>query len=676
MKNRLSAVLFLIFTPLTLIVAIGLHAQPAAPDVIASGDPIRVDLALGDNPLSLDPSMATDSTSTAVVEQLFVGLVTQDDLTAEIRPELATSWQISDDRMVYTFTLRSDAVWSDGRQIKASDVRYGILRSLAPDTGYYPYPLWIIKNGEAYSSGNVSADQVGLDVISDTILRVRLEDPAGHALAIFSLWNARPLPKWAIDAHGDNWTSPDHIVSSGPYLLSEYTSGDHIALSKNPKFYGAAGVQIEQAIMWIIGDGNVAWQKYLDDELDTVAVPTGAEIPPEVADEIVKKPAPCTYYYGFSESQPPFDQPLVRKAFSAATDRQAVVDTLIEGTAPALTFTPRGLFGHVDGYAEGIGHPYNPTQAQQYLSDAGYPNGTGLPAVTLWFNAGSGHQAIAELIRDQWQTVLNVTVGLESQPWDEYLGMVDSGNLQVWRMSWCADYLDAYNFLGDGMNSRGRHGGWQNATYDNLIDQSRTEVDQTARAALFKQAEEILVETDAIMIPIYYYGSQIASKPHLDRTYPATNYHIAFWRIRTAEIMDGDGGSFASYDGQTVITLPAGTLTGTAELIQAPVSGPPDSGESLIVGKAFEITAVYSDTGKPVTPQNPYEIEFHYTTASKGPVIESTLAFYYWDGAHWQQEPSSALDAANNKVTAAPDHFSVWAVMGETNRLYLPVVIR
>ena len=675
MKNRLSLALFLVLTPLILIAVVGLHAQPAAPAIVTPHGPIRVDLSLAMDPLTLDPAAATDTTSTAVVDQLFIGLVTQDDSSAEIRPELATGWQISDDRLVYTFTLRSDAVWSDGRQITAGDVRYGILRSLAPGTGYYPYPLWIIKNGEAYSAGSASAGQVGLDVVSDTALRVRLEDPVGHALAILSMWNARPLPRWAIEAHGSNWTTPANIVTSGPYILGEYLAGEHVTLNNNPHFYGAAGVQIEQAIMWIIEDGHVAWQRYLADELDTVAVPAGTEIPPEVTGEIVSQPSACTYYYGFSQSQAPFDQPLVRKAFSAATDRQAVVDILTGGAAPALTLTPRGLFGHVDGYAEGIGHPYNPTLARQYLSDAGYPNGAGLPTVTMWFNEGSGHQAIAELIRDQWQSVLNVTVGLESRPWAEFLGLVDGGSLQIWRMGWCADYLDAYNFLGDGMANRDRFGGWQNATYDNLIDQSRTETDQPTRAALFKQAEEILVESDAIMIPVYYYGSQTASKPYLERTYPATNYHIAFWRMRTAAIMDGDGGTFASYDGQTTITVPAGAFTGTAEIVQAPVSGPPDTGDAVIAGRAFEITAVYSDTGKPVT-QAPFEIEFQYDTASKGPAIESTLALYYWDGAQWLVEPSSTVDLANNKVTATPDHFSVWAVLGDTNRLYLPSLMK
>lgn len=345
-----------------------------------------------------------------------------DDDTAEIRPELATSWTASLDGTVYTFTLRNDVYWTDGRQVTAEDVRYGILRTLAPATmSSYAYPLFVIKNAEAYNNGSITdPNQVGVTALDSTHLRITLEYPASYALSILSMWVARPMPRWAIEAWGSAWTEPGHIVTNGPYRLSEWVHNDHILLEKNPTYYDAANVQIERVQMWMV-DEATAWTMYRNGQLDTAGVPAGhaSDVFPE---EIHIQPIACTYYYGFSISQPPFNNPLVRKAFSAATDREGLIRNVTGGIQrPALTFTPPGVFGHVDGYAEGVGIPYNPIQARQWLAQAGYPNGQGLPPITLWFNTSTGHQRIAEYIRDTWYATLGVSVTLQSLEWGEYL---------------------------------------------------------------------------------------------------------------------------------------------------------------------------------------------------------------------------------------------------------------
>jgi len=643
--------------------------------------PISVNLNLATEPPTLDPSLSSDTTSNSVIDQLFIGLVNQDDETADIQPELATSWTISPDNTVYTFTLRSDAYWSDGNPVTAADVRYGILRTLDPAThsGHLSSFFDIIKNAEDYRIGIITdPDLVGVAVVDTTTLRITLEYPASYALTIFSFHGTRPMPQWTIEAHGvPTWTEAANIVTSGPYRLSEWDHNDHILLDKNSTYFDAGNVQIEQVKMWMVGE-NTAWQMYLDDQLDTVSVPSGTSLDSILRQGVHTAPTACTYYYGFSKSQPPFNDPLVRKAFSAATNRRGLIRDKLDGIPqPALTYTPPGVFGHVDGYSEGVGIPYDPTVAQGWLAAAGYPNGAGLPPITLWFNTSDGHKRIAEYVRDSWYNTLGVSATIQSLPWNDYLSQLPDGLFQVWRLGWCMDYPDAYNFLNDGIN-RNNYGGWNNTTYEGLLDSAVLEQDPELRKSLYKQAEEILVETDAMMMPIYYYASVVATKPYLERKYPIGGFgDIATWRITIAEETIGtSGGSLTSYDGDTVINIPAGTFDDDVILIQTPSYGMLPGGDLAGFGLVFDLEAVYADSGLPASPSQPYEISISYSEDDLGIIPEETLALYYWDGDQWVKEPSSVVDTDLNIVTATPDHFSNWSTLGEVERTYLPLTIR
>ncbi len=617
-----------------------------------------------------------------VIEQLFLGLVDLDDETSEVKPELATSWTVSPDGTVYTFTLRSDVYWTDGRPVTAQDVRYGIIRSLNPATGaVYAYLLYVIKNATAYNQGTITdPSQVGVSALDATHLQITLEQPASYVLSILSMWVARPVPQSVIEAHPSDWTLPANIVTNGAYRLTEWVANDHILLDKNPTYYDAASVQIGQVKMWMV-DAATAWTMYLNGQLDTALVPALSNANDVLPQERHFQPIGCNYYYGFSTSQPPFNNPLVRKAFSAATNREGLIRDVLKGfQRPALTFTSPGVFGYVDGYAEGVGIPYNPTLARQYLALAGYPNGDGLPPITLWFNTSTGHQAIAEYIRDSWSAALGVTVNLQSLDWATYLIQYRTGQFQVWRMSWCLDYPDAYNFLREVIaNNGGAYGGWYNPTYEGYLDQANLSQDPATRKALYKQAEEILVETDAVTLPLYHYGSNVATKPYLERTYSVEFFDISTWRITKVSAAIGTGGgSLASYSGDTTVQVPAAAFPEAVTLTYSPAYGRPPGADQIGIHHVFDLTAVYTSSGLPasLSPGQTYTIRVHYTDAEIGSAIENTLALYYWDGSQLVKEPSSVVDTAANQVTATPDHFSRWAVLGETIPLFLPLIIR
>ena len=401
----------------------------------------------GADPPTLDPALATDSVSINMVENLFVGLTNFNPNTSEVEPDLATSWDVSSDGTVYTFHLRDDVRWSDGMPVTAQDVVYGIRRTLDPMTAStYSYVLTtVIKNGEAFNSGDISdASLVGATAIDDYTVRIELEHAAGYFPGIASMWVMYPQPRAAIEAYGDQWTDPENIVTNGPYELLTWVHNANLIMEKNQDYYDAANVPIDTVDYKMIEEASTSMAMYEAGALDTIgsgfsSVPLEdmdrIKNDPILSKELLIAPALVTYYYGFTVDKPPFDNVLVRKAFVASIDRDSLIEFVLKGgQKPALTFTAPGNFGAVDAVAEGIGIPFDPEQARTWLTEAGYPNGEGLPEVTLMYNTSESHQKIAETIGAMWKEHLNVDVNVVNQEWKVYLVTLENDPPQVWRL--------------------------------------------------------------------------------------------------------------------------------------------------------------------------------------------------------------------------------------------------
>jgi len=543
MKTRLFVVFFII-VGLTFTMAWAATAgEPAwVPTSLRDASPaVRLNLSATDP--KLDPAFANDGPSIFVVRQLFLALMWADEETGAPIPELAVSWTMSSDATVFTFTLRSGLAWSDGNPLTAYDVRYGILRSLDPATAAdYPGMLFLIQNAEEYNAGTISdPDQVGVAVLDYTHIRFTLKEPAAYFPSTLSSPASRPVPAWAIAAHPTDWTEPAHIVTNGAYRLTAWTHGESMTLEKNPTYYDAANVQIGQ-VSFVMLDDVTAWGMYQAGLLDSVIVPAeewnAARASPVLAPQLHVASRCGTFHYGFNTSKPPFDHPLVRMAFAASVNRHRILDTIVRyADQPAMTFTPPGLWGHVDGLAEGVGIAYNPIQARQWLAAAGYPNGQGLPPITMMFDVRFYDQnlAIASELRQSWTDELGATVTISQTEWANYLELLRTDAPQIWQLRWFADHYDGYNFLRDGVDGLGRanYGYWSNLVYEGLLNLAARTADLHERAVLYQQAERILVETDAVMVPIRYLANGIATKPYLGRTYGTGGYsgRIADWRM-------------------------------------------------------------------------------------------------------------------------------------------------
>ena len=527
----------LIFT-LSLVLIIGISFT-------ALGAEKTVSWVIGSEPPSLDPCLATDSISIDMVENLFLGLtdLAFDVFTNEtvVMPELATSWEVSEDGLVWAFHMRKDVKWSDGKPVTAHDVEYAVRRTCDPATASdYAYVLYIIKGAKEVNTGEITdLSHIGVKAVDDYTIQFALNHPAGYFPSIASMWVARPVPRWAIEKYGEKWTEAENMVSNGPYLLKEWKHEDEIVMEKNPDFYDADKVDIDVVHSVIIVEMSTAMALYEAGEIDSFdPIPSG-DVDRILADPVLSKeyvniPRVCTYYYGFNNTKPPFDNPLVRKAFSAAINRQALIDFILKGgQKPATTFTCPGIFGHIPS-EEGVGIGYDLEAAKKYLADAGYPEGKGLPDITLMFNTSEAHAQIAQAIQQMWKENLGVEVNVVNQEWKVYLKTLSEDAPQIFRLGWCADYADANNWVYEVFHSTDSDNDikWSNAEFDRAVEQAARESDPAKRYELYKRAEQILCEEEAGIAPIYYYMVQAMVKPRLKRTFsPLGGEHFDEWKI-------------------------------------------------------------------------------------------------------------------------------------------------
>ena len=238
--------------------------------------------------------------------------------------------------------------------MNAHDVEYAVKRTLDPATGSdYAYVLYIIEGAMAVNTGEEEdLDTIGVKAVDDYTVEFTLKQPAGYFPGIASMWVARPVYAPVIDEYGARWVEPGIIVSNGPYLMESWKHFDSMTFVKNPEYYDADTVQIERIEAVMIVEASTAFAMYENNELDVPAARrwkrwTASRQTPCSARSWTSESVLCTYYYGFTNNKPPFDDVLVRKAFSAAIDRVSLVENVTKGgQIPANTFAPAGIFGN------------------------------------------------------------------------------------------------------------------------------------------------------------------------------------------------------------------------------------------------------------------------------------------------------------------------------------------
>lgn len=474
----------------------------------------------GDEIADVDPHTTTGSTEHNVQTSLFEGLVTQDPETLVIKPAVADGWTVSADGKTYHFHIRDNAKWSNGDKLVAQDFVDTWHRALLPALGnQWASYLFVIKNAEAFYNKELNSfDEVGVKAISDQELEITLANNTPYFLQLLNHNSMYPLhiktilKFGAIDERSTLWTRANNFVGNGPFTLKEWTPQKVVAVKRNPYYWDAANVKLNEIRFYPVQSEVNAERSYRAGQLHVID-----KLPKEKIEFYRNKRDPAhrtfpmygTYFYRFNTKVKPFDDIRIRRAMALSIDRESLVRNVTKGgEMAAYTLTPP----NPHGYTAHAKIDFDLSKAKSLLAEAGYPNGAGFPVVTLLYNTNEGHQKIAVAIQEMWKKNLGIDVRLENQEWKTFLENQRTMNYQLCRASWIGDYIDPDTFLQLFITNGGNNEtGWSNIKYDQLIRRAAEATDEAQRFEYFQQAEQIL-DDEVPIIPLYtYVGNRLVS---------------------------------------------------------------------------------------------------------------------------------------------------------------------
>ncbi|MGD1817608.1 MAG: peptide ABC transporter substrate-binding protein [Pleomorphochaeta sp.] len=489
-------------------------AEPQQAEAVVTDEGVKFVISNSAEPQSLDPAKVQGVPEHRILMALFEGLTSIDPKTADPVPGLAESWEANEDGTQYTFHLRH-ATWSDGVPITAQDVVWSWLRELDPATAapYAWFPCMFLKGAQEYNDGTGTAADVGIRALDDYTFQMDLIGPLPYAIGALEHYSFAVVPKHAIEKYGDQWTQPENFVGNGPFVLKERIPQSKIVCVPNPNYWDADTVKIDTLEYLASDDDNTNYNMYLDGQIDWLTnVPTDKLSSASMRDDYKASPQLATYYYVFQTQKAPLDNVNLRKAISYAIDREA----LVEGVTKAGQIPAWGIVPPMAGYEalefpeeitiDGTTYDNREDAARAYLAKAGYPNGIGCPTLEILYNTSEGHKQIAEFIQQELKNKLNVNVELVNKEWGTYLTDRNAGNFEISRAGWVGDYQDPNTFLDMFLPGSAMNGGkYANEDYALFVKEAATISDPVERLGVLRTAEDIMVNEDAAIMPLYYY---------------------------------------------------------------------------------------------------------------------------------------------------------------------------
>ncbi len=480
--------------------------------VLAADQTLRYNL--GADPLTLDPQLNSATDASHIINNVFEGLMREKD--GEVVPGIAESYTLSEDGLVYTFTLR-DATWADGQPVKAGDFEFAWKRGANPATAseyMYLFESANILNAGAIAKGEKSIDELGVKAIDDKTLEVTLSAPTDYFLGLTGFATLMPVREDMVDDEGAWAKDPAKYIGNGPFKMSEYKMGDQIVLVKNENYWNAENVNLEKIVMYMIVDESTAHTRYTAGELDVNELIPTDEIPTLIAEDptFYIMPKIGTYYYAFNMNNEALKDARVRQALSLAINREQIVKEVTKGGQKvAYGFMPEGITDNEGkSFTETAGdYGVNPKgdveKAKALLAEAGYPDGAGLPEIEILYNTSESHKLIAEAMQEMWKQNLGINVKLTNQEWAVFQETTNNNAFDsLARRGWIGDYNDPQTMLEIFESTNTQNiGRYSSETFDTEMQLSRETMGAERMEHLYK-AHDILME-DMPIIPVYYY---------------------------------------------------------------------------------------------------------------------------------------------------------------------------
>jgi oligopeptide transport system substrate-binding protein len=468
----------------------------------------------GTDPYTLDPAVSSEMSSHEYIMQLFSGLVRLGDNLTPV-PDIAQSWQISQDGMTYTFYLRKDVRFQDGRQVKAGDFKYSWERACAPQTHYLTAATYLgdivgVKEVLAGKTKGIS----GIKVIDDYTLEVTIDAPKFYFLSKLTYPTAFVVDRANVESGGEWWRNPN---GTGPFKLKQWEEAKQLVLERNELYYGDLA-KVSQVVfhLW----GGMPMDMYETGEIDVTEV--GVDYIERVTDkagpfylDLRVVPQLSFFYIGFNTTKPPFDDANIRRAFSQAIDKDKLVSLVFKGTTQrADGILPPGMPGYNEKL---LGLSFDINKAKELITSSRYGDVSRLPPITITTMGWGGLiEPELEAVVYQWRQNLGVEVKVRQLEPERFLYHLKEEKDEMFYLGWVADYPHPQDFL-DVLFHTGadnNYGEYSDPEVDTILEKAGVEQNSELSLALYQQAEQKLVD-DAACLPLCFGQSYLVIKPYV-----------------------------------------------------------------------------------------------------------------------------------------------------------------
>ena len=421
-----------------------------------------LNVALNSDVQTLDPAIANDLSSGRVLEDLYEGLVVYNQ-SSEIVPGVAKSWDISKDGLVYTFHLRDDAKWSNGKPVTAGDFVFSFKRAIDPKTGApNSTMLDIIKNGQAIASGKANPSTLGIKAINPTTLQITLEHPEPYFITVLTGFAALPVYPPIVKANPKSWAQPKTVVTDGAYKIDQWIPNGHVSIIRNTYYWDNKDTKINQVDFFPINSPSDQLNHYNAGDIDmTFSLPSGLteqQYQQKYGKQFIDARELANNYFIYNVKYKALSNIKVRKALSMVVDRKAIINSILRmGQTPSYGIVnddiQQGLYKNIYKTTPGYQWVDKPMterikEAQKLLQEAGYSAKYPLQ-ITLSFANSDLYKQTAQIIIQMWQNAFgnSVKTKLEPQEAKVHTQAMAQGNFQVTINSWYADYDQATNYI-------------------------------------------------------------------------------------------------------------------------------------------------------------------------------------------------------------------------------------
>ncbi|WP_288680747.1 peptide ABC transporter substrate-binding protein [uncultured Brachyspira sp.] len=468
-------------------------------------------ISLGGEVATIDPHLNTANIGTVYIRHFFEGLMKKDK-DGKIIPGIAERYEMSDDGLVYTFYLRTNAKWSDGNNFTADDFLYSYRRFVDPKTAApYGHLMKPIKNALKITKGEIPVEELGIKKVDDYTLEITLENPTAYFLELADMY--LPVRKDIIEEYGNTWVlNPESYICNGPYKMKERIIDDKIVMEINTNYYDYDKLVAKNITIKMISDRNTALAGVRNGDIHFSNL-----VPPQEVEElrkeklIVMNQAYGTVFFEINLTNKAFTDSRVRKALALAIDRNYLVNTVNKsGEIPAGAFVPP-LIDDYEGKFRQNGGDYlsvdindyqkNIEEAKRLMAEAGYPNGENYPVVEVLVSS-EGNVVMVEAIQQMWKNI-GVDAIIMPREWAVILQSFRDLSYQMVLSGWTGDYNDPMTMLDLYLSYAPSNPGYSNFVYDNLLEEAQKTVNAKDRMQILHKAEEILMN-DMPIIPLHY----------------------------------------------------------------------------------------------------------------------------------------------------------------------------